>query len=105
VPDRATGPVGSVVLWRSEWEGSQISEAGWMILPEHQGRGHAGAAVREPLTRARAEGRWGEIHAFPSTTNVPSNANCRRAGFEPVGEADVDYGGRMLHCNHWIWRA
>src|SRR5438552_16661936 len=33
---------GTVSLWDHEWEGQTIDEIGWMVLPEHQGRGLAG---------------------------------------------------------------
>jgi RimJ/RimL family protein N-acetyltransferase len=103
VPDPVTGPVGSVMLWDSEWEGQPVSEAGWMVLPEHQGRGYATAAVRLLLERASADGRWGDVHAFPGATNEPSNALCRRLGFELIGGGDADYAGRHFPVNHWLW--
>ena len=104
VPDPATGPVGSLVLWDSEWEGAPISEAGWMVLPDHQGRGCASEGVRLLIERARAEGRWGDIHAFPGASNGPSNAICRKLSFELVGEGDADYAGRHFPVNHWVLR-
>src|SRR5262249_27137418 len=71
---------GSVALW-SHPEGTEtISEVGWMVLPEFQGRGLATAAVRVLLERARSESRWGIVHAFPGVTNGPSNGICRRVG-------------------------
>lgn len=97
--------VGSLVLWDSEWQGRPVSEAGWMVLPGHQGNGYASAAVRLLLEQAAADGRWGDIHASPGTSNGASNAICRKAGFELLGEGDVDYGGRMLRVNHWLHRA
>jgi RimJ/RimL family protein N-acetyltransferase len=98
--------VGSIVLWDSEWEGAPVSEAGWMVLPAEQGKGYASAGVRLLLERAAAAGdRWGDIHASPGATNGASNAICRKANFELVGDGEVDYGGRMLHVNHWVHRA
>ena len=38
-------------------------------------------------------------------TNGPSNALCRKAGFEQLESLDVEYAGRPLHINHWVWRA
>ena len=105
VPDPATGPVGTLHLWASEWAAEPISEVGWMILPKHQGRGHASAALALLIERARADGRWGDIHAFPGVTNAPSNALCRKFGFEQLEPLDVEYAGRPLHVNHWVWRA
>lgn len=105
VPQPGGPVVGSITIWDSEWAGERLSEAGWMILPEHQGRGHASAALALLLERARADGRWGDIHAFPGATNVASNALCRKFGFELLEAVDVDYAGRLLRCNHWVLRA
>ena len=105
VPHPATGPVGTIGVWASDWEGEPISEAGWMILPEHQGKGHASAALATLLERAGHDPRWGDIHAFPGATNGASNALCRKLGFEHVGTGDADYAGRHFPVNHWVWRA
>lgn len=100
------GPaVGTIGLWASEVEGVPLSETGWMILPEHQGRGYASAALALLIERARADGGWGDIHAFPGQSNAPSNALCRKFGFEHVGQLTVDYSGRTLQVNHWVLRA
>jgi RimJ/RimL family protein N-acetyltransferase len=64
VPDEAEPGVvaGSVTLWSHDDDGDPISEIGWMVLPEFQGRGLAKAAVRtlrvnhwviNPTTRRR----------------------------------------------------
>ena len=96
--------VGTVSLWNHEWEGAAIDEIGWMVLPEHQGRGLASAGVTEALRRADAAGRWQQLHAFPATTNAPSNAVCRKHGFALRGPIDFDYtyGKRTLRVNHWV---
>ena len=75
-----------------------------MVLPEHQRKGYASAALRLLLERAWADGRWGDIHALPGISNPASNALCRGAGFRLLDEAQVDYRGRTLHCNHWVLR-
>jgi RimJ/RimL family protein N-acetyltransferase len=98
-------PVGTIGAWDSEWEGKPISETGWMTLPEHQGRGYASAGLAAILDREQAEHRWGDIHAFPGATNAPSNALCRKFGFELVGGGEADYAGRHFPVNHWVWRA
>ena len=102
VPDGEAGAgAGTVCIWDHEWNGERISEIGWMVLPEFQGRGLATEAVRSILRRARSEGRWDVIHAFPAVTNAPSNAICRKTGFSKMEEVDIeDWGGR-LRCNHW----
>jgi RimJ/RimL family protein N-acetyltransferase len=102
VPEPGAQPVGMLGIFGSEVQGQAISEVGWSVLPEHQGRGYASAGLAMLLDRARADGRWGAIHAFPGATNVPSNALCRKFGFTLAGEETVDYGGRSLRCNHWV---
>ncbi len=102
VPETGASPVGLIGLFGSDLDGSQITETFWLVLPAHQGRGYASAALRMLLDRAQADGRWGPIHAFSGVTNAPSNALCRKSGFVLVGERDIEYGGRTLRCNHWI---
>jgi len=55
-----------------------------MVLPEFQGRGLGKRAVRMLRELARDDGRWGLMHAFPATTNAPSNGICRSLGFRFV---------------------
>lgn len=104
IPGEASAEVaGSVALWsRDEDGGEPISEIGWMVLPEFQGRGLAKRAVRMVLELARADGRWGLVHAFPAVTNGPSNGICRSLGFRFSGEQDVTFAGRVLRSNHWV---
>lgn len=102
VPEPDKPPVGMIGIFESDLDGDPISEATWLILPAHQGRGYASEALRMVLDRAQADGRWGPIHAFTGVTNGASNALCRKFGFTLAGERTVDYGGRTLQCNHWI---
>ncbi|GAA2744949.1 MULTISPECIES: GNAT family N-acetyltransferase [Kitasatospora] len=92
---------GSVCLWSHEEDGELISEVGWMVLPEFQGRGLGREAVRQLLELAREDGRWGLVHAFPGVTNGPSNGICRSLGFLPGEETDIDFADRLLRCRHW----
>src|SRR5437773_6593317 len=64
VPDEAAPEVvaGSVVLWSHDEDGGEpISEIGWMVLPEVQGRGLGERDVRMLLGLARDDGRWGAV--------------------------------------------
>jgi RimJ/RimL family protein N-acetyltransferase len=99
VPDGSAQVAGTVTLYFH----NGISEIGWMVLPEFQGRGLASEAVRAVLDLARADGRWGLIQAFPSTTNAPSNAICRSGGFSLVGEEETAFAGRIFRTNHWVF--
>jgi RimJ/RimL family protein N-acetyltransferase len=104
VPDEAQrGTVaGTVSLWsHDQGDEAGLSEIGWMVLPEYQGHGLAKRAVRALLERARDDGRWGVVHAFPGVTNAASNALCRSLGFTLVGEGEVTFAGRRLNTNHW----
>jgi len=92
---------GNVVLWAQESHGVWISEIGWMVLPEFQGRGIGKAAVRLLLRRARDAGRWGVVHAYPGVANTASNAICRSLGFTLIGRHDAVYAERSLPTNHW----
>jgi RimJ/RimL family protein N-acetyltransferase len=103
IPDETAPEVvaGSVVLWANT-DGEPMSEMGWMVLPEFQGRGIAKMAVRALLELARDEGQWGLVHAFPGVTNAPSNGICRSLGFRLAGEEDITFAGRVFRANHWV---
>ncbi len=101
IPDGSTSPAGGVAIFPSSHDGETIWEIGWMILPEFQNMGIATQAVREILERARAERKFGQIHAFPGVTNWPSNKICEKNGFTSLGECEVEFAGRNLRCNHW----
>ncbi|MFJ6372311.1 GNAT family N-acetyltransferase [Streptomyces virginiae] len=92
---------GTVTLWSHSEDGEEISEIGWMVLPEFQGCGVGRRAVRALLERARDDGRWGLVHAFPAVTNDPSNGICRSLGFQLLEERDVTFADRVLRTNHW----
>jgi RimJ/RimL family protein N-acetyltransferase len=93
---------GTVSLWDHEWKGETIDEIGWMVLPEHQGRGLASTGVAQALRRADAAARWRVLHAFPATTNAASNALCRKHGFAFRGPIAYTYRERSLRVNHWV---
>jgi RimJ/RimL family protein N-acetyltransferase len=101
LPEPSGPPVGAIGIWQSRIQGEPIHEVGWMVLPEFQGRGIAKEALRILIDRARADLRYGRIHAFPGVTNAPSNALCRGAGFTHVEETEVRFRDRPLRVNHW----
>lgn len=103
VPDAEAPDVvaGHVTIWSHETDDGPLSEIGWMVLPAFQGRGLGKRAVRALLVQARDEDRWGTVHAFPATSNGPSNGICRSLGFRYVTELDVPFADRVLRSNHW----
>jgi len=93
---------GSVAVWEHVFDdGTTVNEIGWMVRPPFQGRGLGSEAVRTVLDRARAEGRWSPLHAFPPVSNARSNAMCRKMGFTWIRESDFQFRGRTLRCNDW----
>jgi RimJ/RimL family protein N-acetyltransferase len=94
--------VGWVGYWEREWRDQDVYETGWSVLPAFQGRGIAAAATAEALDHARAAGRRRYVHAFPSVTNPPSNAICRKLGFTLLETRDFEFPpGNLLRCNDW----
>ncbi|MFD4143775.1 GNAT family N-acetyltransferase [Streptomyces sp. NPDC058572] len=96
---RAAGTVG---FWENTWNGRQVYETGWSVLPGFQGRGIATAGTLAAVEQARAARKHRFLHAFPSVDNGPSNAVCRKAGFTLVGECDFEYPpGQPLRSHDW----
>jgi RimJ/RimL family protein N-acetyltransferase len=96
----ATGwvPAGNVSLVGSP---PAAAEIGWLVLPEHRGRGVARTAVRLLLGLPGAAERWGRVEALPSVGNTASNRLCASLGFTDRGEVDVDFAGRSFRCRRW----
>jgi RimJ/RimL family protein N-acetyltransferase len=99
---RETVAAGWVGYWESTWRGDDVWECGWHILPEFQGSGVAMAATALMLEQMRTRGRHRFVHAFPSVDNPASSALCRRLGFEPLGEVEVEYPkGTIMRASDW----
>jgi RimJ/RimL family protein N-acetyltransferase len=102
VDERTGAAVGSVGFWERQWQGEQVYETGWSVLPESQGRGIASRATALAVEKARAEGKHRYLHAFPSVANAPSNAICRKLGFTLLGEHEFEFPpGHPMRCNDW----
>jgi RimJ/RimL family protein N-acetyltransferase len=103
VIDRASGEgAGWVGYWDRDRHGEDVYETGWAILPAFQGRGLAADATAQLIRRAAEERRRRFMHAFPSVDNGPSNAICRKLGFELVETREFEYPpGHMMRCNDW----
>jgi RimJ/RimL family protein N-acetyltransferase len=94
--------VGSVGFWTREWRERQVYEIGWMVVPEFQGRGIAVAATAQAIQRAKNDDKHGLMHAFPNVDNAPSNAICRKLGFELLQACEFEFPkGHLMRCNDW----
>jgi RimJ/RimL family protein N-acetyltransferase len=94
--------LGAIGIWDTEHDGETLHETGWMVLPRSHGRGVASAALRALIERARADGGFDALHAFPAVTNVASNRLCDKFGFASLEVADFVFAGRTLRCTHRV---
>ena len=103
VVERAGGAgVGWVGYWARNRQGQDVYETGWLVLPAFQGRGLAAHATAQLIGRAAAERDRRFLHAFPGVRNGPSNAICRKLGFELVETREFEYPpGQFMRCNDW----
>lgn len=102
VPAGSSDAAGTLGVWRSEWQGEEVWEVGWMLLSDYHGRGLGSEALRMLLERMRADPSFDFVHAFPGIANGASNGLCRKFGFELVGPAKVEFSGRPLEVNRWV---
>ncbi|MFE2144282.1 GNAT family N-acetyltransferase [Streptomyces sp. NPDC059456] len=77
VPDAAEPDVvaGTVTLWTHDAHGERISEIGWMVLPEFQGRELGKQDVRTLPEPARDDSRWGRHTRIPQQTTPRPTAS------------------------------
>ncbi|MGH2889507.1 MAG: GNAT family N-acetyltransferase [Solirubrobacteraceae bacterium] len=104
IVDVASGAdAGSVGFWSRAWRDEQVYEVGWSVVPEFQGRGIAAAATAQAVELAKRDGKHRFMHAFPNIDNAPSNAICRRLGFELLGACEFEFPkGHFMTCNDWL---
>jgi RimJ/RimL family protein N-acetyltransferase len=103
IVDVETGAgVGSVGFWNKDWRDEQVYEIGWMVVPEFQGRGIAVVATALAIDLAREDDVHRFMHAFPNVDNAPSNAICRKLGFELLDALEFEFPkGHFMTCNDW----
>jgi RimJ/RimL family protein N-acetyltransferase len=93
---------GSIGYWERDHQGETVYETGWTVLAAFQGRGVATAAAVAAAEAARAERKHRYLLAYPRTDHPASNAVCRKAGFELLGENSYEYpAGNPIRCNDW----
>jgi RimJ/RimL family protein N-acetyltransferase len=94
--------VGWVGFWTKEWRDERVYEIGWSVVPEFQGRGIARAATAQAIEIAKRDEMHRFMHAFPKLENAPSNAICRKLGFELLEACEFEFPkGHFMTCNDW----
>jgi len=103
IVDAATGEgLGGCGWWHTSWDGDDVCEAGWSVIPAAQGRGVATAAVKLLVAEARIHGDRHRLIAFPSVSNDASNGVCAAAGFSRRGVETFPFRGTTLTVNAWV---
>jgi RimJ/RimL family protein N-acetyltransferase len=96
---------GWVGYWEHEWQGEEIYEIGWSVLPAFQGRGVAYQGTLLAIEHARAGDGPRVVHAFPVPENGASNAICRKCGYTFLGEVSFEFPkGHWGRSNDWMLR-
>jgi RimJ/RimL family protein N-acetyltransferase len=94
--------VGWVGYWDRDFYDEAAFEIGWAVVPSHQGRGIAATATALAIEKARRERTRRSVYAYPAVDNGPSNAICRRLGFELLGVEEFEFPkGTLIRSNVW----
>jgi RimJ/RimL family protein N-acetyltransferase len=101
VADDTGEALGTIGIWKNDWEGPQSYEMGWLVLPEHQGKGIAAEAARLIISQARSTSEVRYVYAYPAVVNAASNAIAGKIGMENLGEFDHESFAGVLRCNNW----
>jgi RimJ/RimL family protein N-acetyltransferase len=95
--------VGTIGVWIDEHRGGGALETGWSVETAHQGRGIATTALVAALEVARSAYGDVPVYAYPRVENEASNAICRKAGFELIGQQSFEYPkGAWADSNVWV---
>lgn len=93
---------GSIGYWEHEMGGQTDYETGWSVLPIFQGQNIATRATLALIDLLRPIAQHRYLHAFPMTTNLASNAICKKAGFTLIEAMNFEYPkGNPIRCNDW----
>lgn len=101
VADHSDEVLGTIGFWKIDGKGPQTYEMGWLVLPEHQGKGVATEAAHLILSQARSDPEVRYLHAYPSVANIASNVIARKIGMKNAGEFDNEGFAGVLRCNDW----
>ena len=77
--------VGSVGYWEKQWQGQQVWETGWSVLPEFQGQGLAARAVAEVVEQARSKASIDSCTPFRRLRMGPRMLSAAKRGLRLKG--------------------
>jgi RimJ/RimL family protein N-acetyltransferase len=95
-------PVGGIGWWTTQWNGEDVHETGWFVIPGAQGRGIARAAATLVIDDAVQYGTQRLLTACPSVDNVASNLLCERSGFTRGEIESFAFRGTTLTVTMWM---
>lgn len=101
VADDSDEVFGTIGIWKIDWKEEYAYEMGWMVLPEHQGKGIATEAARLILSQPRTDPDMRYVYAFPTIENAASNAIAQKIGMTNQGAFDNEGFAGVLRCNDW----
>ena len=101
VADDSGDVLGTIGIWKIDGNDPHSHEMGWLVLPEHQGKGIATEAGRLIIAQARSDPEVRSVHAYPAVANAASNAIARKIGMHNQGAFDNQSFAGVLRCNDW----
>ena len=94
-------PVGGIGWWTTQWNGDDVHETGWFVIPAAQGRGIALAATALVIEDAVKYGTQKLLTACPSVDNRASTSLCERSGFVRGEVESFPFRGTTLTVRMW----
>jgi RimJ/RimL family protein N-acetyltransferase len=94
-------PAGYAGWWDEVHEGMPVFEIGCAVSPGWQGRGVATEALRRVVELAQATDPR-PVVGYAAVGNAPSNALCRRVGFELRGTGSFPSDDGGFDVNIWV---
>jgi len=95
------GRVGGIGWWTTQWNGDDVHETGWFVLPSAQGQGIARAAAALVIEDAVQFGTHQLLTACPSVDNRASNSLCAHSGFTRGDVESFPFRGTTLTVTMW----
>ena len=74
----------------------------WYVMLSRWGTRSLAECLAQAIELARRDDKHRFVHAFPNVDNAPSNAICRKLGFELMEACEFEFPtGHWMTCNDW----